>query len=241
MTATTPLDLFLSPREEKPMHARPLSIAAAFTLAVIGCVPSTEGELGAGQFTYECKDEGYDAACADSVSNQSDMPAKVALDAPFEVFFWSGDSTEPGQSIVISASQSILAGQGQGFVFTKPGHAAVIAREPSGTVVDFLHLQGTPVDHLTFFEAGKLVPETLEMQLNDTLVLYVEPMDATESILAGAIELVWSVNGEAVALEADPWDKNVTTLVANEPGSVQVSVTGAGVAATVQVNVGGAP
>jgi len=223
------------------MHARPLSIAAAFTLAVIGCVPSTEGELGAGQFTYECKDGTYDAACADSLSNQSDMPSKVALGAPFEVVFWSGDSTEPGQSVVISASQTILAAQGQGFVFTKPGHAALIAREPSGTVVDFLHLQATPVDHLTFFQAGKLVPDTVEMDVDDTLVLSVEPLDATESILAGAIELVWSVNGDAVLLEADTYDENVATLVANEPGSVQVSVTGAGVAATVQVNVGGAP
>lgn len=223
------------------MHARPLSIAAAFTLAVIGCVPSTEGELGAGQFTYECKEETYDAACADSLSNQSNMPAKVAVGAPFEVVFWSGDSTEPGQSAVISASQSILARQGQSFVFAKPGFGAILAREPSGTVVDFLHVKGAPVDHLTLFEAGKLVPDTLEMALNDTLVLYVEPMDATESVLAGAIDLVWSVNGAAVKLEADPYDKNVTTLVANDPGSVQVSVTGAGVAATVQVNVGGAP
>lgn len=223
------------------MPPRLLSLAVAFTLAAIGCVPSTPGELGAGKFTYECKDGSYDAACADSLSDQSNVPVKVAVDAPFEVMFWSSESTEPGQSTVLSASPAILAGQGGNHVFVAPGFAAILAVEPSGTVVDFLHVRGVPLDHLSLYAAGKPAPESIDMQVGESLSFTVEPKDASESILAGALDFTWAVSADTVAVEPHDYDLNRATLVANAPGTVQLNVTAAGKAATVQINVGDQP
>lgn len=223
------------------MSARPLGLAVAFTLAVIGCVPSTPGELGAGQFTYECVDGAYDSVCADSFSDQSNVPAKVVVGAPFEVVFWSSDSTEPGQSVVISASPAILADQGSTYEFASPGFAAILAREPSGTVVDFLHVRGVPLDHLTLYAEGKPAPSIIDMEVGHSLAFTVEPMDDAESILAGAIDFTWSVSADTAVVQPNDFSLNGATLVANAPGTIQLNVTAAGKAATVQINVGDQP
>ena len=223
------------------MSARPLGLAVAFTLAVIGCVPSTPGELGAGQFTYECVEGAYDAVCADSFSDQSNVPTKVAVGAPFEVLFWSSGSTEPGRSVVISASPAILADEGDQYMFASPGFAAILAREPSGTVVDFLHVRGVPLDHLTLYAEKKKAPSIIDMKVGQSLFFTVEPKDASDAVLAGGIELTWSVSADIAVVQPNDFSLNGATLVANAPGTFQLNVTGAGKAATVQINVGDQP
>lgn len=224
------------------MNNRPIGLAAAFTMAVMGCVPSTPGELGAGSFTYECEQEGYDPACADSFSNQQTVPAKVAVDAPFEVTFYAGSGgDEPGTASVIAASSEMIFGSSAGFTFQKPGHGAILARESSGTVIDFLHLQALPVDHLDLRAGGQAASGTLQMEVGDSLLLTAEPEDAQGDILSGALTYTWSSNGDIVDLDVQDYSINQVELVANAEGTVQVTVSAAGRAETIQVVVGGAP
>lgn len=224
------------------MNNRPVGLAAAFTMAVIGCVPSTPGELGAGSFTYECEQEGYDPACADSFSNQHTVPAKVAVEAPFEVTFYAtSGSDEPGTASVVAASGEMISGSNARFTFVKPGFGAILARESSGTIIDFLHIQALPVDHLGLRAGGKDVSDTLQMDVGDSLLVTAEPEDAQGAILSGALEYTWSATEDIVSLDVQDYSPNQVELVANAEGTVQVTVSAAGRAQTIQLVIGGQP
>jgi hypothetical protein len=225
------------------MTRRPLILlAAAGLLALASCglrSNTSPGELSNGQFTYRCVDSS-DAACDDLVGKVA-VPALLAVGGTFDLEY-AGDTAGSSPVQLEPASEKMLSGASGNFKLLLPGVSAVLARDTSGEVADFIHLRGVNIDHLDVAGPSSTKAVTqVQMDTDKEVELHVVPKDELGALLAGAFSYAWSTSDATIVALDTPLEKNRVTLTASKAGTATVEVSlpsGAKMAVVVTVKQG---
>ena len=204
-----------------------LMLATAGMLALVGCLtdPST-GELNNGRFTYLCVDSS-DSTC-DGLVGATVPPALIAVGAAFELEY-AGDTVGSSPVQIGPASDQMLVGSAGRFKFLLPGVSALLARDTSGGVADFIHLRAASVDHLDVAGPSSTGAVTkVQMDTDADVTLRVTPKEGSGLQLAGALAYAWTTSDETIVSLAVPSAKNQTTLIGHKAGTATVQVTSPG-------------
>ncbi len=208
------------------MFRKPLFLlAAAGVLALTACGPfdSSSGELNNGRFSYLCIDSS-DTTC-DGFPGNTALPDRIAVGGAFDLEY-AGDTTGSSPVQVQPASETMISDASGHLKFLVPGIGAMLARNTSGVVADFVHLRGASVDHLDV--AGPSSTDsvtTVEMTTDDEVILQVAAKDAGGSRLAGALPYAWSSSSDTIVSLNGLGPKNRATLTGVAPGTATVEVT----------------
>jgi hypothetical protein len=239
-------------RASAPGRAGRLVAAAATLVALAGCDgnfdPSrVEGELGRGDFKYECVSP-TDVACqplcttifnchAPSTNEQAlAFPSRIAVGGLFSLSYVHEGGAASSRYRVTPASPSwvdtaagaspSVGSADETFVAKRVGQLAFLARNEAGHVADLLHVEFVPLHHLEVNDFGA-VTTTIHLEPGGAVVLHAFPQGVDGRLLGGALSYAWSSSDEAVALLA----------VDSASGQVNVEAKAAGTA-TVRVSVG---
>jgi hypothetical protein len=208
------------------MTRRPLLLLATsslFALAACGFPDATSGELNNGRFSYLCVDSS-DTTCDGLIGNSS-LPELIAVGGAFDLEY-AGDSAGSSPVQVQPASETMISGASGHLKFLLPGIGAVVARNTSGVVADFVHLRGASIDHLDVAgpASSDFVTE-VEMTSDDDVILQVAAKDNGGSPLSGALPYVWTSSNDKIVTLGEFGPKNRATLKGVAPGTATVEVT----------------
>jgi hypothetical protein len=208
------------------MTRRPLILfATAGLLALAACGPlnTSSGELNNGRFSYLCVDSS-DAAC-DDFGGAFSVPALIAVGGAFGIEY-TGETVEGDPVQVVPASDKMMTGASGSFRLLRPGVSAALARSTSGSVADFVHLQGALVDHLDVGgPSGDAAVTAVQMDTDDGIDLRVIPKDDLGTSLAGAFSYAWSTSDATIVSLDKQERRNRVHLTASKPGKVTVEVS----------------
>jgi len=229
--------------------------------ALVGCVggeaPGSLGELGNGSFAYRCIDDG-DAVCntTDNVATsveldlgiEGELPSAIAIGARFELDFYA-NAWEPQPLVSIVPARPSTVHTTGGFILQSEGYFAFLARNPEGSVSDFVHVQARGIDELDVWRDEQRIT-ALSMTTNEAITVAVtaSSTDALSMTLAGAVPYIWTSSDEAVVV-IDAVDNTGTPqtgvehnddevrLVALADGAATVTVSANDVSTTFTVDV----
>jgi hypothetical protein len=207
------------------MTRKPLFLLATMgMLALASCLSDgSSGELNNGKFTYRCVDSS-DATC-DSFTATMAPPELIAVGAAFDLEY-EGDTAESSPVQVEPASDKMMSGTSGSFKFLLPGVSAVLARNTSGVVSDFIHLRSASIDHLDVAGPSSTGAVTqVQMDTDDDVRLQAAPKGASGAQLAGALPYAWSTSDETIVSLSVPTAKNRSTLTGHKAGTATVQVT----------------
>ena len=211
-----------------------LLVVASGLLALASCGPfdSSTGELNNGRFSYLCVDSS-DSTC-DGFTDNATIPDLIAVGGTFGLEY-AGDSKGSSPVQVQPASDTMISGASGSFKFRIPGVAAMLARNTSGVVADFVHLRGVDIDHLDVAgPSSSQAVNTVEMTTDADVTLEVNAKDSTGSKLAGALAYTWStsnfnvvsfsVQGATKRAVLTGFTAGTATIEASLPSGVKMAV-----------------
>lgn len=230
-----------------------LFAAAATFVALAGCNASdfdqsrVEGDLGRGDFKYECVSPADVACefrctlfdCEASATNEraSVFPTRVAVGSLFALTYdHHNNEAASSRYRVVPASPSWVdtaaganpspGSAAETFVARRTGQLAFLARNQSGHVADFLHVEFAPLDHLEVNDFGA-VTATAKLSPGEDIVLQAYPQGQDGRVLGGSLSYAWASSDEAIA----------SVKVGSASDRIKIEAKAAGTA-TVRVSVG---
>ena len=202
-----------------------LMVAASGLLALASCGPfdSSTGELNNGRFSYLCVDS-TDSTC-NGLPDRVAIPDRIAVGGTFGLEY-AGDSKGSSPVQVQPASDTMISGASGSFKFRIPGVAAVLARNTSGVVADFVHLRGVSIHHLDVAGPSSTgAVTTVEMTTDADVTLEVAPKDISGVNLAGALAYTWSSSSFNVVSLSVPGPTTRVVLTGFSAGTATVEVS----------------
>jgi hypothetical protein len=198
--------------EAKSLLMRASSGVVVVAFGLGGCgVSVPTGELGNGQFLYQCTPNSVDPGCSQaspygdygdsSVLATTTLPRVIAVGASFVVSYTpiDGDDAIQGDTgyLVTPASTHLATVQGESLVAQRSGYLALLAMSGDGAAVsDFVFVEFAPIASITA-TAGDV-----SVSLGSTQALSVSAADAHMDPLAGQLACTWRLvsGGERVSL-----------------------------------------
>ncbi|HEU4406582.1 MAG TPA: hypothetical protein VFS43_15050 [Polyangiaceae bacterium] len=240
-----------------------LTAAAAAFAALAGCDASdydqsrVEGELGRGDFNYECISPADVACeyrctlftCQASATNEraSVFPSRVAVGGLFALTYVHEGADASSRYRVVPASPSwvdtpaganpSVASAAETFVAKRAGQLAFLARNQAGQVADLLHVEFVPLDHLEVNDFGA-VTAAVKLSPGESINLQAYPQGVDGRSLGGALSYAWSSSDEAVAAVAVGSASDRVKIEAKAEGTATVRVAVGEVTREVSIEVG---
>jgi hypothetical protein len=228
------------------MNRRTLGFLLVAAAALAGCGPlGSPGSLSKGAFAYVCTSNSgmVDAGCTSSFLTSSDVPASIAVGTHFDLQYGAVfDSDAPIVTSLAPVSPSLLAGEpsldagATGFRFTSPGTVAILAHAADGSVVDFLHVTGVAIDHVSLQDPVGQGVTPFQVPAGGATLRAV-PQGSIGQQLAGQMAYTWSSSDPTVATVQG--GGNGVTILPAGPGKATISVQVLGKQASVDVTVVG--
>lgn len=224
--------------------------------------PGTSGQLGEGQFTYECEDETGDPVCNQGsgldrsqvdadLGRDQELPRAVAVGAIFDVRY-SGDITTDDLdrlSLTVESSNTDEVQQASdGFVIDAAGRYPFLARDREEKIVaDFIYMTAADPDALELWHGGQPVT-AIDMTAGEDTELAVLSVDAAGHALAGSLVFSWSSSDESLAAidklgsigapgASSAIRADEVRLVALAAGQANLTVEAAGLLHTIQIDI----
>jgi hypothetical protein len=200
-------------------------VATSGLLALASCGPfdASTGELNNGRFSYLCVDSS-DSTC-DGLLGNAVIPDLIAVGGTFDLEY-AGDSAGSSPVQVQPASDTMISGASGNFKFRVPGLAAMLARNTSGVVADFVHLRGATIDHLDVAGPSSTgAVKTVEMTTDDDVTLQVAAKDSLGSKLAGALAYTWSSSSSKIVSISVEGAKKRAVLTGLSAGTATIEVS----------------
>jgi hypothetical protein len=227
-----------------------LSLAlCALSLSACSAEDGTEGEIQNGYFAYVCATARDPLCKADGGFGEAApraMPNTVAVGASFGVVFTATSSAAiDGSAIILPVSSELLAssqGSFPTFQALHPGLAGVIAKR-GGAVVDAIHVRLVSIDHARIDvlddASGGAVgnASVVNVPLGGDVTLGAAAMDAGDQVLAGSLDVAWTLDDAAVVEIVPPAAADVITLHGKAAGQTTLNVAVGDVTAQVIVAV----
>jgi len=206
-----------------------IAITAVTALAATGCDElDLQGQLGNGEFQYQCGGPG-DAACDGTYTilgfdlDRDVLP--VAVGANFGMSFDDEDAT------VVPASEAMVSVNGTTLRYQTAAAVDFLAMSKKGEVIDFAPLTGEEPTALHIYYDGTAVSSISESAYRD-IEIAAAPV-AGGQVLGGGLTYSWTVQGDNVTL-VDGGSDNVAIVNLSSSGAGgSVTATAAGMSATV--------
>lgn len=244
------------------VSALALALAACSTGGdpVPGSAAYKAGALGNGGFTFSCADTNQ-TCLAQTTGDAKAFPAGVAKGSTFRVRYVPAPSVKAAVNVEIDetsgaasagasgsnrGSLDTVGGQflerGSGGFFAKnAGIGTVLARDPSGALIEFTTIPIREAKRLLVYEAATATnapsgPSVLSttMKVNDQRSFRVIAQDVTQQNLGGSFVTTWSSDDKTVA-DVESQDKAIVNVVARKAGTTKLTVKG--VELTTEINV----
>ena len=221
-------------------------------LLAAGCSlggPGQQGDLGKDTFQYACVTE-TDGICDDEPGLFHQEPVYglpvIALGAKFGLST-NGTTTE-ARSVndFIEETSGVSPSGARPLVAKKEGWAAIASFTYDGQPVDLVHVRIVDPSAAKIFTRGRfastewsdttshvVVTPTSEIQLR------VVPTDASDELLAGGLDVTWSVTPAGIIDFTPDTGNNVTNVDVLEDGDVTVTAKVGALTTTVQLSVTG--
>jgi hypothetical protein len=224
--------------------------------------PGTSGQLGEGQFTYECEDPSGDPVCNEGsaldrsqveadLGRSLELPRAVAVGAIFDVRYTGDVTTDDFDrlSLTVESSNTEEVQQASdGFVIDAPGRFPFLARDREERIVaDFTYLTAAEPDALELWHDGQPVTSIDMTEGTDTDLAAIS-LDAEGHALAGSLEFQWTSSDESIAAvdkigtigapgAASAIRADEVRLVARGAGQANLTVSAAGLLYTVSIDI----
>jgi hypothetical protein len=228
------------------MNRRTLGFPLVAAAALAGCGSlGSPGSLSKGAFAYVCTSNSgtTDVGCSSSLLSSRDVPASIAVGTHFDLQYGAVfGSDAPIVTTLAPVSPSLLATEtaldagATGFRFTGPGTVAILAHAADGSVVDFLHVTGVVIDHVSLQDPLGLSVMPFQVPAGGAMLRAV-PQGNTGEQLAGEMAYTWSSSDPTVATVQG--GGNGVTILPAGPGKATISVQVLGKQASVDVTVVG--
>lgn len=225
------------------MHVRLPSLAYsvlgfAFLGCLAGCDASNQlGELGNGTFSYDCDS----ATVCNTQGAANEFPAGIATGSTFRVSF---DNLKAKSAVRLAPiSPSFLRKSGDAFVAIREGFGGIAAFDRNDDVIDYLFVKletpaGLRVSTLPGEARDATVAPIVVAGPSGTQDLRVRPRARDGRDLGGVLAFEWTAADPAiVAVDFDRSDSSFATLRAVGTGKTAVTVVGAALQTTFDVEV----
>lgn len=210
----------------------------AFLGCIAGCNASDQlGELGNGSFSYDC-----DSATVCNTQGAADeFPAGIATGSTFRVSF---DNFKAKSAVRLEPiSPSYLTKRGDDFVAIREGFGGIAAFDRNDDVIDYLFVKlekpsGLRVSTLSGDARDATSAPVVITGSTGTRELRVRPRARDGRDLGGVLAFEWTAADPAVvAIDFDRSDSSFATLRAAGTGRTKVTVVGAALETTFDVEV----
>lgn len=218
------------------------------------------GELGNGGFTFACADTAQ--ACLQPTSGDAKaFPAGVARGTTFRVRYIPKPELKSSINIEIddtsgSASANASAGnvgtlaavgtkfldkQSNGFLAKAAGTGTIVARDATGSLIEFTTIPIREAAKLLVYDAGttsQSAPSvrSVSMKIGEQKSFRVVAQDATQQNLGGSFLTTWKSQDANVA-DVESQEGGVVNLVARKAGPTTLTVEGLTLSTSLSVEV----
>jgi hypothetical protein len=221
-------------------QATKLFITLGALVPVLGCLGdgSTAGENGVGGFDYQCVSWG-DPVCDGrpeaglfdptvGITGGQPIPARIAVGSAFGVQFFAPDRNTTVRRPVEAGSELFLQPLpgDAGFVATRAGYVALLAKDGAGGTIDLVHIEIDEPDTVVI-DASR---DTLA--LGESVLLSTRVFNAENAQLGGALEHSWTLggDGDGILRHADTSDDDALAddqlrFEGTAEGDVEVTVS----------------
>lgn len=233
--------------------ARSAATTAVLTAALCasGCNWSgdggTEGELGHGNFFYDCVGP-QDIWCTQynpdpnvPAFEEPEVPGSFVVGSSFALDFQLDPTDDESSSLAVDVECAVDGFEvDRHFVPTRPGWFAFVAERSDGVVVDVLHVLVSVPARISIGAGGLDVDEGLELPSPTEIAAI--PLGANDEVLFGAFPATWTssdddvVKVESSIASGSPATGALARLVPVTTGDAVITVTVAGVAREIAVS-----
>ena len=169
-----------------------LALMGLLSACANDCTPDdpagSSGELGNGQFIYECLGEsdaicrwGYDAYYPDAIADEGRFRLRY-------------DPDGTGSATVESASDYFLTESYEGFRAERPGVVSVLAVAGDGEIIDLKHIQILSVQSLEIEDEDGADITSVAIDAGDEVDLWAVPRSLDGEVLAGELDYDWTLD-----------------------------------------------
>ncbi len=226
-----------------------LVTALIAAIGLSGCTPfgGSEGELGHGEFFYQCSLDG-DIACDTNKAkldveitsaDGAKLPRAVAVGAPFRLIFQSNQNGNVGNTNPMPASEALAPPMLLGFAIQKPVTVSFLATRSDGKVDDFIDVTAEEVATVNAFHEGLPVTK-ISLTEDQSWQVGAYARGASTTPLSGALPWDWSTSDPAV-VDIGPEPRSTTeneiSLHAVAPGSATLTIACVGKSLDIPVTV----
>ena len=180
-------------------HRAGLLVAIALACGEYQPPPTSQGELGRGDFTYQCAGQ-TDPLCPEGSTWATAFPQALAVGGAFSLAY-QYDSAHAGDPLPIltTASPSRLANDSGVFTGLVAGYTAILAVTGTSAVIDLKHIRFEVVDHLALTVDGVLAGDSIVLRVGDLLPVVAEARSRQDLVLAGSLPYAWTIQDPLVA------------------------------------------
>jgi hypothetical protein len=233
------------------MTTAALTAALCAALSAGGCNfgndGGTEGELGNGNFFYDCVGP-QDIWCTQynpdpnvPAFEEPEVPGSFVVGSAFALDFQLERTDDDEGSLAVDVECAVDGFEvDRHFVPTRPGWFAFVAERSDGVVVDVLHVLVSVPARIGIGAGGLNVDEGLELPSPTEIAAI--PLGANDEVLYGAFPATWTSSDEAVVevessiASGSPATGALARLIPISTGDAVVTVTVAGVSREIAVS-----
>lgn len=192
----------------------------------------SRGELGVGQFDYQCFNE-TDITCID---DDPRPPRAIAVGGRFDLRATQESGPQP---TVYAPAMDLVRSIEGGFQVRARGEFAILALNGNREVVDLTHLRGMEIEEVRVREEDSELPSTtLRLEPQKTLRVLAVPYGAGDIKLGGAVTYAWSSSDESVvSIETLNALNRVRVRAGGKPGSAMLLIDVGSKSFTINVEV----
>ncbi|HFE45758.1 MAG TPA: hypothetical protein ENJ18_09770 [Nannocystis exedens] len=186
--------------------------------------PSSEGELGRGDFLYRCVGDS-DALCPAGSQTATVFPQAIALGGAFSLDY-SYNSEFAGESLPLlkSSAPDRISIENGIFNALALGYTAINAVSGTSEVIDIKHLRVASIDHLIISESELTIGAMIEVEAGSQISLVAAPYGAQDELLGGSLDYTWTSADPTIAAVVGAGTDNNVAIEGSAEGQTTVTV-----------------
>jgi len=194
------------------------------------------GELGEGEFLYECVSNDDPMCPSDLIPGE--FPERIVTGGEFDVSFEITDPDETQSAVTVrSGSETYIEETSGAFRAVQAGMGVLLARRTvDAATLDFVHLTIVDLESLEITQPGGNPPQVV-MQEDETQELRATPSAGSGMVLGGAVPITWSSSDETVIQPIDASPTAFMTVAAGVAGEATITAEAEGQTAELTITV----
>ncbi len=187
--------------------------------------PSSEGELGRGDFLYRCVGES-DALCPAGSQAATGFPQAIALGGTFSLdYSYNNEFAGEALPMLKSSAPDRISIENEIFTALAQGYTAINAVSGTSEVIDLKHLRVAAIDHLIITDNELTIGAMIEVDTGAQLSLLAAPYGVQDELLGGSLDYTWTSADPTIAAIVGAGSDEQVAIEGAAEGQTTVTVT----------------